>query len=69
MSKDLSYIEEIIRLANNGISNKLSSHARTADGYKMFLISETDGELICQQILDALLCLPNGNVVVERINC
>jgi len=69
VSKEPSYIEEVIRLANNGISNKVSSHARTADGYKMFLNSESDGELICQQILDALLCLPSGNVVIERINC
>lgn len=69
VSKEPSYIEKIIRLANNGISNKLSSHSRTADGYKMFLNSESDGELICQQILDALLCLSNSYVVIERINC
>ena len=69
VSEEPSYIEKVIRLANNGISNKLSSHSRTADGYQMFLYFESDGELICQQILDALLCLPNGNVVIERINC
>jgi hypothetical protein len=69
VSKETSHIEKVISLANNGISNELSSHARTADGYKMFLNSESDGELICQQILDALLCLPNVNVVIERINC
>ena len=69
VSKETSHIEKVISLANNGISNKLSSHAQTADGYKMFLNSESDGELICQQILDALLCLPNGYVVIERINC
>ena len=69
VSKETSHIEKVISLANNGISNELSSHARTANGYKMFLNSESDGELICEQILDALLCLPNVNVVIERINC
>jgi hypothetical protein len=37
VSEEPSYIEKVIRLANNGISNKLSSHSRTADGYQMFL--------------------------------
>jgi hypothetical protein len=69
VSTEPSHIEKVIRLTNNGISNKLSSHSRTADGYQMFLNSESDGESICQQILDSLLCLPNGNVVIERINC
>jgi hypothetical protein len=35
----------------------------------MFLDTETDGKIICQQILDALLRMPDGNVVIERINC
>jgi hypothetical protein len=69
VSKEPSYIEKVIRLANDGISNKLSSHSRTPDGYQMFLNFESDGELICQQILDTLLCLPNCDVIIERINC
>jgi hypothetical protein len=62
-------IEETIKLANNGMSHKLLSHARITDGYQMFLDSDADGRMICQQILDALLRLPDGNVVIERINC
>jgi hypothetical protein len=63
------YIDETIKLASNGISLMLLSHARVSDGYQMFLESEADGKIICQQILDALLRMPDGNVVIERINC
>ncbi len=64
------YIEEMIKLASNGISLKLLSHARVSDGYKMFLDAEADGKMICQQILDALLRrMHDVNVVIERINC
>jgi hypothetical protein len=63
------HIEETINLANNGISAMLSSHSRTPEGYQIFLQSDADGELICQQIIDALLCLPYDRVVLERINC
>jgi hypothetical protein len=63
------YIEETIKLASNGISTQLSSHSRTPDGYQMFLHENADGGLISQQILNALFSLPDGNVVVERINC
>jgi hypothetical protein len=63
------HIEETIKLANNGMSHKLLSHARIADGYQIFLDSNADGRMICQQLLDTLLCLPDGNVVIERINC
>jgi hypothetical protein len=63
------YIDETIKLASNGISLMLLSHARVSDGYQMFLDSEADGKMICQQILDALLRMPDGNVVIERINC
>lgn len=63
------HIEETIRLANNGIAAMLSSHSRTPEGYQIFLQSDSDGELICQQILDVLLRLPYERVVVERINC
>ncbi len=66
---DQSHIEETIKLANNGMSHKLLSHARISNGYQMFLDTDTDGKTICQQILDALLRLPEGNVVIERINC
>jgi hypothetical protein len=62
-------IEETIRMANNGFSSKLASHARIADGYQMFINSDVDGKMICDKLLDALLCLNNGNVVIERINC
>jgi len=63
------YIEETIKLASNGISLMLLSHARVSDGYQMFLDSDADGKMICEQILDALLRLPDGNIVIERINC
>ena len=63
------HIEETIKLANNGFSPKLLSHARIADGYQIFLDADADGRMICQQLLDALLRLPDGNVVIERINC
>jgi hypothetical protein len=63
------YIDETIKLASNGISLMLLSHARVSDGYQMFLESKADGKIICQQILDALLRMPDGNVVIERINC
>ena len=63
------HIEETINLANNGISAMLSSHSRTPEGYQIFLQSDADGDLICQRILDALLHLPYGSVVLERINC
>jgi len=62
-------IEETIKLANNGFSSILLSHARIADGYQMFINSDADGKMICEKLLDALLCLPDGNVVIERINC
>jgi hypothetical protein len=62
-------IEEAIKLASNGISSTLLSHARVSDGYQMFLDSEADGKMICQRILDALLRMPDGNIVIERINC
>lgn len=62
-------IEETIKLANNGFLSKLLSHARIPDGYQMFLNSDADGKIICEKLLDALLCLPDGNVVIERINC
>jgi hypothetical protein len=65
----LFHIEETVKLANNGISSKLSSHSRTPEGYQMFLHVDTDGGLICRQILDALLRLPEGSIVIERINC
>jgi len=64
-----SCIEEAIKLAANGISQMLLSHARVSDGYQMFLDSEADGKMICQQILDALPHLPDCNIVLERINC
>lgn len=64
-----SHIEEMSRLSENGISADLSSHSPTPDGYQMFLHMYSDGGLICQQILDALSRLPDGHVVVERINC
>jgi hypothetical protein len=63
------HIEETIRLANNGIAAMLSSHSRTPEGYQIFLQSDSDGGLICQQILDVLLRLPYERVVLERINC
>ena len=63
------YIEEASKLAGNGMSYMLLSHARISDGYQLFLNSDSDGTKICQQILDALFCLPDGNVVIERINC
>jgi hypothetical protein len=63
------YIDETIKLASNGISLMLLSHARVSDGYQMFLDSEADGKMICQQILDVLSRMPDGNVVIERINC
>jgi hypothetical protein len=63
------HIEESIKLANNGISPLLSSHARTREGYQIFLQPDAYAELICQKILDALLPLPYDKVVVERINC
>ncbi|MBN1383147.1 MAG: hypothetical protein JXA41_15890 [Deltaproteobacteria bacterium] len=63
------HIEETIKLANNGFSPKIQSHARIKDGYQMFLQPGADGKYICQKIIDALLCLPEGNVVIERINC
>jgi len=63
------YIDEAIKLASNGISSMLLSHARVPDGYQMFLDSEADGKIICQRILDTLLHMPDGNVVIERINC
>ena len=63
------HIDETIKLANNGMSHKLLSHARISNGYQMFLDTDTDGKMICQQLLDALLRLPDGNVVIERINC
>ena len=63
------YIDEAIKLASNGISSMLLSHARIANGYQMFLDSEADGKVICQRIVDALLHMPFGNVVIERINC
>jgi hypothetical protein len=63
------HIDETIKLASNGMSHKLLSHARISNGYQMFLDTDTDGKIICQQLLDALLRLPDGNVVIERINC
>ena len=63
------HIEETINLVNNGISAMLSSHSRTPEGYQIFLQPEADGDLICQQILDALLRLPYEKIVLERINC
>jgi hypothetical protein len=63
------HIEETINLVNNGISTMLSSHSRTPEGYQIFLQPDADGDLICQQILDALLRLPYDRVVLERINC
>ena len=63
------HIEETINLVNNGISAMLSSHSRTPEGYQIFLQSDADGDVICQQILDALLRLPYEKIVLERINC
>jgi hypothetical protein len=63
------HIEAIIKLANNGISQNLLSHARIPDGYKMFLYSDADGKEICQQLIDVLSPLLDDNVVVEKINC
>jgi len=63
------HIEETIELATNGISAMLSSHARTPEGYQIFLHVDADGGLICQQIIDVLLSLPYDRVVLERINC
>jgi hypothetical protein len=63
------HIEEAIRLANNGFSPKILSHAPIADGYQMFLHASVDGKQICQAIIDAFLRLPDGNIVIERINC
>jgi len=62
-------IEETIRLAHNGFSSILLSHARIADGYQMFISADIDGKMICDKLLDALLCMPDGHVVIERINC
>ena len=66
---DQCHIEETIKLANNGMSHNLLSHARISNGYQMFLDTEADGKIICQQILDALLRMSEGNIVIERINC
>ncbi len=63
------HIEEAIKLANNGFSPKIQSHAPILDGYQMFLHSNADGKLICDKLIDAFLHLPSGNVVIERINC
>lgn len=63
------HIEEAIKLANNGFSPKILSHAPIVDGYQMFLHSNADGKMICQKLIDALLQMPDGNVVIERINC
>lgn len=68
-STEQCHIEETIKLANNGISLKVLSHARIPDGYQMILDSDADGRMICQQLIDALLRLPDGSVVIERINC
>jgi hypothetical protein len=62
-------IEETVRLANNGFSSILLSHARIVDGYQMFINADIDGKIICDKLLDALLCMPDGNVIIERINC
>jgi len=62
-------IQEAIRLADNGISTQLSSHSQTSDGYQMFILDDADGGLICRQIIDALLRLPHGSIIIERINC
>jgi hypothetical protein len=63
------HIEETIHLVNNGMSAMLSSHSRTPEGYQIFLKPDADGEVICQQLLDALLRLPCDTVILERINC
>lgn len=63
------HIEEAIRLASNGISAQLSSHSQTPEGFQMFLHENADGGVVCHQILNALSRLPDGNVVIERINC
>lgn len=68
-TKEQCYIEEAIRLASNGISTQLSSHSQTPEGFQMFLNENADGGVVCHQILNALFRLPDGNVVVERINC
>jgi len=68
-STEQGCIEETIKLANNGFSSQLLSHARIADGYQMFISSDTDGNMICDKLLDALWCLPDSSVVIERINC
>lgn len=68
-STEQCHIEETIKLANNGFSPKLLSHARISNGYQMFLDSDADGKIICKQILDVLSGLPDANVVIERINC
>ena len=49
-----SCIEETIKVANNGFSSKLLSHARIADGYQIFVHSDIDGKIICDKLLDAL---------------
>jgi hypothetical protein len=68
-TKEPCYIEEAVRLAGNGISAQLSSHSPTPEGYQMFLHENADGGLVCHQILNALLRLPDGNVIIERTNC
>jgi len=35
----------------------------------MFLQDNADGKQICQAIVDAFLRLPDGNIIIERINC
>ncbi len=62
-------IQETINLANNGISPKLLSHARIAEGYQMFLHEDADGKAVCDQILEAFRHLPSESVVIEKINC
>jgi len=68
-TKEQWYIEEAVTLACNGISTQLSSHSRTPEGYQMFLHENADGGILCHKILNALLRLPDGNVIIERINC
>lgn len=68
-TKEPRYIEEAIRIASNGISTHLSSHSQTPEGFQMFLNENADGGAVCHQILNALFRLPDGNVVIERINC
>lgn len=63
------HIDETVKLANNGFSPTIQSHAPVPEGYQMFLQANADGQKICEKLIDAFLRLQTGNVIIERINC